>query len=284
MKVCFFHSDKPRERLLSEAFLHGVAEHGDQIVARPLTPEVVAATDCEVAVMVGVKSRELWHANHRAGLHLIMLDKGYVRHSGTSRTWEYWRVSVDSHHPTQHLMRVDHPSDRFEKLGLKVKPWRSSGRHIVFAGSSAKYHEFYGLHDPTRYAEKIFKQIRRVTQNREIVYRPKPSWHDAVPIDGTTYSTGPESILDVLQGAHCLITHGSNACFEATLNGVPSIILGDGVAKPISSTDLNDIVRPKTAKDKERNQWLWNLAYWEWTMTEMHSGETWKHIRPFIFG
>ncbi|CDX26704.1 hypothetical protein MPL3356_60505 [Mesorhizobium plurifarium] len=286
MRICFFASEKPRERLLADAFARGVIEHGDEIVIRPLTEEPQVANDCEVACMVGVKSKELFMSNWQAGVHTIMFDKGYCRHrlDGPVKLWEFWRVAVDGHHPTSKLMRVARPSDRWDRLELEMKPWRAAGEKIVIAGSSAKYHEFYSLDDPTSYARRVIKKLRKYSPERPIVYRPKPSWREAEPIEGTYFSRSPESIDQVLENAHVVITHGSNACFEAMLAGVPTIVLGDAVAKPVSSTRLNDIENPLLATDEERRQWAYNLAYCQYTMHEMSSGEAWNILRPQIYG
>lgn len=284
MRVCFWHSDKPRERVLSDAFLEGVRSCGDEVKARPLQPHVEVDEWADVACMVGVKSRELFHAHWRAGVHTVYLDKGYTRHSvsGGIRAWEYWRVAVDGHHPTHQLEKMTAPRDRLDRLDLHLTSWRNRGEHIVFAGSSAKYHDFYSLPDPTAYAAKYIKRIRSYSKRR-IVYRPKPSWKEAVPIEGADYSEGG-SISEALQDAHALVTHGSNAVFEAILMGIPCIVLGDAVAKSISSTDVAQIERPWLATMGEREQWLANLAYMQWTQAEMASGEAWRHIRPQIYG
>lgn len=285
MRIAFLHSDKPRERILADAFADGARVHGDTVELSPLTPEVEVAVSADVAVMVGVKSRERWHAHWDAGIHVVMLDKGYCRGKGAGpvRGWEYWRISVDGHHPTRYLERMRRPSDRWNRLGIDVMPWRASGEHIILAGSSAKYHDFYGLNDPTAFAHGVVKSIRAATQ-RAIVYRPKPSWRDAIPITKTRFSAGKEPLAEILTGAHALITHGSNACFEAMLAGVPSIVLGDAVAKPISSTSLDDIEAPRVAGDEERMQLLANLAYAQFTLSEFASGEAWSNTRSFIYG
>lgn len=284
MKVTFWHSDKPRERLLADAFRDGVKVHGDEIELRSLQPQIEVA-DCDVAIMVGVKSRELFRAHWSAGSHTLMLDKGYVRAAiaGPVKTWEYWRTAIDAHHPTAKLMHTLRPFDRLEQLYLPLKKWRTRGRHVVIAGSSAKYHEFYGLKEPTAYASKLVRTLQKFT-TRELVYRPKPSWREAVPVEGTRYSQLPESIEQLLEHAHCLVTHGSNACFEAIVHGVPCVILGDAVAKPISTLEPSEIEAPRLVQTSERYQWLANLAYCQWTMREFASGEAWSTLRPQIYG
>jgi len=285
MKIIFWASDKPHERLLADAFATGARALGDEVVIRPLQPEVVVE-DCDLACMVGVKSNETFWAHWNQKIHTLYFDKGYTRHSapGPVKVWEYWRAHVDGHQPTRRLMEIARPQDRWDRLGLSFKPWRSKGSHIVIAGSSAKYHNFYGLRDPTRYTKKMVAALQDLGNNREIVYRPKPSWKEAVPIVGTRFSRKPRDIEDELVGAHCLITHGSNACFEAVLAGVPCIILGDGAAKPISSIRLEDLEHPVMVDDECRQQWFNNLAYCQWKATEFASGEAWATLRPQIYG
>lgn len=209
------------------------------------------------------------------------------RKGGPVKAWEYWRVAVDGHHPTRTLMATPRASDRMraqmQRAELSLEPWRKAGEHIVIAGSSAKYHAFYGLPEPTEYAEELVRQLQRIT-GRPIVYRPKPSWRGAVPIGGARYSPRDEGIEDVLSGAHVLVTHGSNACFEAVISGVPCIVLGDAVAKPISSQNLREIEMPYLATDEERDQWLANLGWCQWTLREFADGDAWAAIRPQIYG
>ena len=81
-----------------------------------------------------------------------------------------------------------------------------------------------------------------------------------------------------------MVTFGSNACFDAVLQGIPSVVIGNGVAKPISSVSIGAIESPYLAKDGERAQWLHRLAYCQWSMAEMASGEAWPHIRRMING
>lgn len=280
MRVCFYHSDKPRERILADAVLEGARVHGDEGYKVPAGQPI---GDCDIACMVGVKSREAIQWCWNRGIHTVYFDKGYLRRSlkGPVKTWQYWRVAVDAHHPTEYVAQAKHPGDRFEHFELEIKPWRE-GKNVVIAGSSQKYHDFYGLYDPTRFAHKQAKAIAKLTM-RPIVYRPKPTWKEATPIEGTTFSGSDQKIQAVLRKAHVLVTHGSNACFEAVLEGVPCIVLGNAVARPISSTEVEDVEHPYKASDEERYQWFSNLAYCQWKLDEFASGQAWSHIRPQVF-
>lgn len=279
MNIVFFCSDKQREAALGTSFCKGAKLHGHTVQLIKLGEEIPVNID--LACMVGVKSRHLWYSLRRTkpDLSTLMFDKGYSRHKKNGH-WEYWRVSSNSHNPT--TLDITYPSDRFNSLDFTIKPWRKKGDHILLAGSSSKYHAFYNMLDPTNFAKKIVKNIRKQT-NRSIVYRPKPSWKEAVPIKGTTYSNGrkKDSILEAFNNCHVLVTHGSNACFEAALNGVPSIIIGTGVMRNASSVTLHEINAP-ICNSSERLKIFNALAYHQWTLDEFESGEAFKTIGGWL--
>ncbi|WP_269581960.1 hypothetical protein [Roseibium sp. Sym1] len=283
MKVVFWHSDKDLDRRLAWAVVLGAKVHGDEAVAIP-SELYNGAVDHDVACMLGVKTQKLFKRHQAAGRQIVYFDKGYIRDQipGVSeRECKYWRVAVNDHHPTKYLMDLSAPVDRFEDLKITPREWRDSGDHVLYAGSSAKYHEFAGLPHPTKYVHKLVRRIRKLS-NRPIIYRPKPSWKEAVEIEGVEFSTAPERIRQVLDRSHVLITNGSNSCFDAMVSGIPSIILGQAVAAPISSHSLEDIEEPKLASESDRLQWFSNLAYCQWTLDELRSGEAWGHLRKLL--
>lgn len=278
MRVVFHHSDKRREIDLAHAWRRGVEAHGDECHLRPLGIAPPPRGHFDLACMIGVKSVDLWNSCDWADRRL-MIDKGYSRHKIAGGAWEYWRISLDAHHPTRTtLMRIAMPSQRARSFGWANPAGWHSGKAIVLAGSSEKYHRFYGLPHPTDYARRLVAMLRDLC-DRPIIYRPKPSWRDARPIDGTIYSPGKQPLGEILAGAHCLISHGSNAGVEATLTGTPTITLGDGVAAAIGATSLlqiNDLPRP------DRAQWFANLAYHQWTENEIAAGEAWAMTKRWI--
>jgi hypothetical protein len=281
VRLCFFASDKDREQELARAFIAGAQLHGVDCEIRPLGSQL-PLDGIDVAVMVGVKSRDLWRQAIAAGALPVMVDKGYSRHRrDDARVWEYWRVSFGAHHPTRTTLHTRNwPATRAESFGWQPKPWREDGHHIVIAGSSAKYHAFYGLPDPGDYTRALVRILQDRT-DRPIIYRPKPSYREALPIAGADFSQGAESLADTLDGAWALVTHGSNACFEAALLGIPSIVLGDGVMAPISSRNICEISEPKCGK---RERIIANLAWHQWTLEEFREGQMWSVAGGWLDG
>jgi len=134
------------------------------------------------------------------------------------------------------------------------------------------------IEDGAAYDRQIVDEIRKHT-DRPIIYRPKPKRSAFLPIPGTAYSTRPESIENILSGAHLLVTHSSNCAINAILMNVPVICLGRCAATPVSGTSLETIEDPFFPDEALLRQWILCLTWFEWTDWEQETGEAWKFIR-----
>lgn len=254
---------------LVEAFRKGCAKQGIKVRT---VKKIERVTDYEAMAIIGVRNGPLIKECQKYSIPFVYFDKAYNR----QRSW--WKISYNAHHPTKHLMEIARPDDRSIEQGWGCWPWRNTTEkgHILLAGSSLKYHLLYGLQEPTEYWTSIVNYLKEYNRAREeagkprrtILYRPKKSWKEAVAIPGTEFSK-KNRIIDDLQGAHVMITHGSNSCFEALCGGTPTIVLGDGITKPISSTTLGDLDTPYEATGEQRSKLLDNLAYFQWSVKEV---------------
>lgn len=269
MLVRWYINDKPRETEIANAFKQGCASNVE-IVHQSVT----CIKGVDVVCMCGIKNLSVFNALRANGIPVIYFDKPY------DRKLHGWRIAFNDHQPTDSMYGMRAGPDRAMANGWFAPNWRI-GRTVLLAGSSEKFHTMKKLRlGPNEYAAWCVKRLRKLT-DREIVYRPKPSWRNPVPIPGTTFSQG-RSIADDLAEAHCLITYGSNACFEALLSGVPAIILGDGVTRSISSLVLEDVETPHYAHAKHAQQLLNNLAWFQWSTEEFKNGQAWDFIKRQI--
>lgn len=242
----------------------------------------------DVSIVMGVKGKGSVNADTiikdsiKAGKFAIYIDKGYIRRRAhNTELMDLYRFSVNAFQPLSYLHRYTHLSDRWHSLNVPIiKPKKIFGQGtILFCGSSAKYGEYKKIGDPTEYAKKIIQQIRKHDcYQREIVYRPKPSWVDAVPIAGTTYSSDRRRFTDELARADVVVTHGSNACFEAALHGVPSIVLDDGVTKFLADNKIDDIASITPINSLKLKELCNAIAYQQWSVGEVADGTAIKHF------
>jgi hypothetical protein len=67
------------------------------------------------------------------------------------------------------------------------------------------------------------------------------------------------------------------------MSGVPVIACDEGnFAWDISSNFPEDVVEPKLEDPETVKQWLYNLAYCQWSEEEMQNGNAWRHLLPAI--
>ena len=239
-------------------------------------------------ILAGVKSDHgpLLRKLVGMGKRVLYLDKGYIRSKNLSPDlMDYYRVSVDSFQPHAYMHRYPHPSDRWDVLEVPIQKLvkTDNRRFVLYAGSSQKYCNFYGLGDATEYAQNVIRRVQEIDRfNRTIIYRPKPSWRGAVPIKGTVFSKYGLSMGQELAHTQVLITHGSNACLEAALHGVPSIVLGEGVTKSISSAGLEEVARPKRVGREALTKLCYTIAYQQWSLDDFRSGAAFEYITDVI--
>jgi hypothetical protein len=293
--------DDARETDVAEAIKKGAKLHGDSVEIRTVTTAEPEVRDCDLVIKVGCKSRYWFRAYNKAGIKYCYLDKGFIRTRAPIKWLEYWRVSVNGHQPVSYIEKAQNNQKRADEMGLEFNPWYSRSReehkHILLDGSSGKHMAFHSMGDPQKIAVDLVKQIRAVS-DRPIIYRPKPSFRRIVdhetgqtfnpePIPGTEWARGRPGVHNKdmpydLRRSHVVVTHGSNLCFDAACFGTPSIVLGHGIAGPISSKHLTELENPRLASDEERRHWLNNVAYCQFKLHEFAGGLGWQAIKDMV--
>jgi hypothetical protein len=262
-------------QVLCKAFYSGIKACGDAAVMR--TEADHDMSDFSAAVLWGFTSpcQKVVEACMARGIPWIFIDMGYLCRD------KYFKVALNDRHPTDYIMRKPMPNDRFERLGVPIKPWKMDNTgHILLAGMSGKAAWSFGM-DAELFERSMIAELQKHT-SRPIVYRPKPSWPNATPLKGATFNRFG-SYEDVLNGAFCVVTHHSNVGCDALLAGIP-VFTRLGAARPLalSHTDLELIETPHYPTEVQRTQWAANLAYCQWTAKEMASGECWQHFKGLM--
>ena len=134
----------------------------------------------------------------------------------------------------------------------------------------------------------------RLSSDREIIIRFHPAMsekgHENFLSDigkivfknyvNIKWSDGHSTTLhdDFSQAGIC-ITYSSGSAIDAVIAGVPTIAVDEGnFAYPISSKTIDDINDPYIPTDEEREQWLNDLSYCQWSRAEMSNGVAFEHI------
>lgn len=173
--------------------------------------------------------RALWSGSRPEGYFRLVKNDRYYRDSG------------------------DKPRDRWERLGVKVRPWRKTGRHIVVVPVSKFVAAYNGFH-ANEWLTNTLKELKANT-DRPVMIKPKDS---ETPIEA------------VLENAWALVTLESNAAVDALVGGIPVFAGVSAAVSQVAGVDLAYIEHPRMP---DREQLFANLSYQQWNVEEIVSGE-----------
>jgi hypothetical protein len=269
----YFLGQHRRSAIICNAMAEGIRAVGDKPTIRQDTE--YREPSAPIAVFYGfIGNLPKIMADYRAaGLHAVYIDLGYWSRHKTNRWDGYHKISVNGRHPTPYFMNRRHDAARASSLGIKIRPW-SSGSHILIAGMSGRSAETEGF-QPEEWECAAIDDLRRYT-SRPIVYRPKPSWKEAKPIQGVGYSARLKPIDSVLNNCHAVVTHHSNVAVDGLIGGVPAFCW-HGVAASKSLQDLSKIEAPYRPEGRE--DWAAAIAWTQFDPIEMRAGVPWRHFK-----
>lgn len=227
----------------------------------------------EVAVVFGVFKKMVPLSVHRGkviakqkehGLNTVVLETGYIN-----------RGDGDEHHYAAGLNGLNGRAD-FKNRGMppdrrlvELKPWKQ-GENIILCGQ-VPWDASLDWTDHEEWLEKAIRGMQLHT-DRPIIFRPHPKCQ--MPPFECGYSTKPLS--HDLKNAWACVSFNSNCGVEAAIQGVPVFDFDDGsMVRSISNKSFDKIETPLMPN---RDRWISDLGYTQWTMKEMKEGKAWAHL------
>ena len=168
------------------------------------------------------------------------------------------------------------PPDRWEKLGIKLKPWSEGGDYILLC-AQVPWDVQVQDEDHLHWIEAAMDAIQQHT-GRPIVFRGHPkAWRQRDPyLPVVAFSEPPQTTFEEdVAHAHAVVCYNSNVSVIATICGVPVFTGAFSMAHPIANRDwslLDDPPKP------DREQWAWDLAYKQWCVEEFKEALPWLHL------
>jgi hypothetical protein len=153
--------------------------------------------------------------------------------------------------------------ERWERLGLEIKPWRAAGKHVLVCPPDQLYGELWGI-DVVKWRADVLKQLERATD------RP-------IPVRDRSSAKDPNRPLAAdLAECWALVTCTSNVAVDALIAGVPVFCTHPCAAYDMGTPILGLIEEPVMREDRLR--WAQVLAANQWTLPEMSSGLCWREL------
>lgn len=262
-----------------EAFAAGVSKDRDAEVR--ILDLLAPYVDCDVAVVFGVRKRAVpasWargrvfdeHRSNR-GRPVIIIERGYVRRN------EYYSVGWNGLNGWgDHRVDDDMPDDRWNALGVDLKPIRKGDGPVLVCGQ-VPWDATVQDHDNPAWCRNAVETLRRL--GAEVRFRGHPEVAGKVDygIDPAIVST--RSYEEDLAECRAVATFNSTTGALAAVDGLPIYAAHFGsISYWLGASSLATLARGEVYTEDARKRWAAALAYRQWTFAEMAEGLPWRHL------
>jgi hypothetical protein len=262
-------------------------------------------SSCDVAVILGSWKPERSNIHHQVRSNIVESETPFIcietplLGRKVFQPNDHYRVGINGFLNRAAYWGVDkqYPDDRFRKLGLLYNGWqRNNGSKIVIALQLAGDASLRG-NDINEWCWDTITTLRNYT-DRPIEVRTHPGisekgWGNHEGLFRRIVFSGMSNIKFVngrdipwenqILDAYCVVTYSSGLAIDAVLNGIPVIACDEGnFAWNVGERKLKNIEALTLAKEDQVKQWLNNLAYCQWNVEEMESGECWTHLSAVV--
>lgn len=240
---CYPQPGKEKAQRVCEAFARGA--HGQ---VSGILPQLAPGP----AMFYGVRSawEHLWREALEQRRDWYYADNAYF---DVARE-RYFRVTRNA---LQHSGAGHSDGRRLAALGIRPRPWRQGGRHILLCTQSAEF--MATVARSPDWLSDTRDALRRYT-DRPVIVRTK---------------SDPEPLREALKDCWAVVTWSSAAAVEALMAGVPVCCSPASAAWRFSS-QLAAIESPGTPDGREA--WAAVLADNQWTLDEIRSGLAWRNL------
>lgn len=274
MVHCYLSGNPVHDRVI-QAFYDGCDSEKKLLTLEQYEPS-------DIAVIFGIGKRyvpvswprgAVFRQQREKNLDVIVLETGYINRGDGEE--HHYAAGFNGLNGRADFRNWDMPDDRAKLLNVTFKPY-TSGDYILLVGQvpwdASVDHTGYAHSDWIAYTKvKLAKYSKR-----SVRFRPHPLGNMGKP---------DCSLDEDLAGAHAVVTFNSNTGVDATIAGKAVFADDHGsMVYGLAVKSLNELEDPfKWANENgpvlpNREKWLANLAYTQWTPAEFREGLAWRHL------
>lgn len=220
----------------------------------------------------------------------LICDSNLFLYADPDNTKTYLRYSFDGVFPTTGFY-FDQDIDpvRWKKLsanlGISLKPYRSTGNHILLCLQRNGGWSMRGLPVMDWINQTIY-EIRKYS-SRHIIVRAHPGdkkVESYLKINHPNTSVSRNKrLLDDFKNAWATVVYNSSPSVASAIEGIP-IFLTDShpeysQSQDVANFDLSKIENPNMP---DRQAWIEKLSMCHWNFDELKSGEAWQFFKRYI--
>lgn len=218
----------------------------------------------------------------------LIVDSNLFLYADPENKNRYLRYSFDGVFPTTgYYFDKEVDPTRWisigNRLGISLKPWRTSGDYILICLQRNGGWSMKGLNVLSWLDETILK-IRQHNKRIPIIVRPHPGdkkIKNLLKINHKNVTLSNKNDLrDDLRNAWATVVYNSSPAVASSIEGVPVFVTDpnseSSQSKDIANTDLSKINDPDMP---DRQKWIERLAMCHWNFDELSNGTAWRFFR-----
>ncbi len=209
-----------------------------------------------------------------AGADVVVCEESYIRVINGEK---YFALGRGGHNGAGVVPKF--LPERWGSWGIDIAPWRADGDHILVCGQRGFGYNAMAM--PDSWPDDIYRRLRKRTD--------RPLWFRAHPKRRRRETSAPyDKVLDYdqtlesqLRGAWAAVVYTSNCATKALLRGIPVFYDGPSLITDLAcdpfptERDIDlDIEDPYLG---DRAPAFNRLAVSQWSMSEIRSGEPFRH-------
>lgn len=204
---------------------------------------------------------DLWE---RDGGRVIVAENGYI--GVDDNGIQHYALALGGHNGSGTWQSGG--NERFENLGIEVKPWRSAGEHIVIRGQRGIGSA--GMASPPQWHVNASRDLLRLSARRQVIqtHPGKPACDPFVAAE----------IINALAGAWAMCIWSSAAGVRALVEGVPVFYAAPHwICAGAAVRGVGNVEKPQR-DDAARYDALTRMAWAQWSIAEIATGEPFKRL------
>ena len=222
-------------------------------------------------------NQEIWQHHVRTKRPLWIVEVGVL---DRDRLWRITPVAATA------TARSRPGYQRASRLGVHLLPWHNRGSDIMIALQNTRSQQWHNQPDVATWLRGVVHEVRKHS-TRAIVVRPHPRCRFMMPqelVDQGCTLQLPRALagsyddydFDLqMQQTWAVINWNSHPGVRAVINGVPAFVGPNSMAAEVGNLDLAGIEQPHRP---DRQAWLENLSWQEWTLAELADGTAVQHV------
>jgi len=168
---------------------------------------------------------------------------------------------------------------RWEKhfSGMLI-PWKSDGDHALIIGQVEQDSALDSLKESFKSWVQGVCDCLIYIHEVEVVYRPHPKEPNNFCPRGASLSN-VKTVEEDLNLSRLCVTFNSTCGVQSVLFGIPTVAFDKGsMAWDVTAHELNGY----TTFMPNREKWAHDLAFTQWDIDEIKSGEAWEHLKGIM--